>query len=194
VNNGSYSVNHTVLDNNGFTDSIKKTVLVGPLNEIPLYSGWNLITVPVDNGWYASDLVSNVSGCLYVVKWDSVNQSFWIYVPGFPAFDFPLVPGHGYFVEMNASNNLSIVGYPVTDVNVSLKVGVNLIGWYHNWDTSASSILENISGCSSVIKWDPVVQDYWLYIPDYPAFDFVVSPGMGLFVEVDQGSYWHGEG
>jgi len=194
ANNGSYSVNHTVLDNNGFTNNIIKTVIVGPLNEIPLYSGWNLITVPVDNGWYASDVVDNVSGCLYVVQWDSVAQEFWIYVPGFPAFDFPLVPGHGYFVEMNASNNLYLAGYPVTGVNVSLKVGVNLIGWYHNWDTTASSILENISGCSFVIKWDQVIYDYWLYLPGFPAFDFVVSPGMGLFVEVDQESYWHGEG
>ncbi|PNX45814.1 MAG: hypothetical protein BV456_13120 [Thermoplasmata archaeon M8B2D] len=159
-----------------------------------MYPNWNLISVPVVNGWYASDLVSNVSGCLYVVKWDSVNQSFWIYVPGFPAFDFPLDPGCGYFVEMNSSNILSFTGLPVTGVNVSLEVGVNLIGWYHNWDTMASSILENISGCSSVIKWDPLVQDYWLYLPGFPAFDFPVGCGMGLFVEVDQDSYWHGEG
>jgi hypothetical protein len=54
--------------------------------------------------------------------------------------------------------------------------------------------LENISGCSSVIKWDPLVQDYWLYLPGYPAFDFVVGCGMGLFVEVSMDSVWHGEG
>ncbi|PNX51016.1 MAG: hypothetical protein BV456_04690, partial [Thermoplasmata archaeon M8B2D] len=162
--------------------------------DIQLLSGWNLISVPLDNDWYASDLVNNVSGCSYVVKWDSVNQSFWIYVPGFPAFDFPLLPGHGYFVEMNTYNNLFNIGYPVTSVNISLKVGVNLIGWYHNQNTTASSILENISNCSSIIRWDPVVQDYWLYLPGYPAFDFVVTQGMGLFVDVNQESYWHGEG
>ncbi|PNX47407.1 MAG: hypothetical protein BV456_11040 [Thermoplasmata archaeon M8B2D] len=159
-----------------------------------LSSGWNLINVPIVNGWYASDLVGNVSGCLYVVKWDSVNQSFWIYVPGFPAFDFPLIPGCGYFVEMSNTGALAMAGYPVTSVNVSLNVGVNLIGWYHNQNTTASSILENISGCSSVIKWDPLVQDYWLYLPGYPAFDFPVSCGMGLFVEVSMDSVWHGEG
>jgi len=71
---------------------------------------------------------------------------------------------------------------------------VNLIGWYHNWNTTASSILENVSGCSSVIKWDSLVQDYWLYLPGYPAFDFPVGCGMGLFVEVSVDSVWHGEG
>jgi hypothetical protein len=162
--------------------------------DINLDSGWNLISVPVVNGWYASDLVGNVSGCLYVVQWDSVDQEFWIYVPGFPAFDFLLVPGCGYFVEMSTSGVLSMVGLPVMEVNVPLTTGVNLIGWYHNWNTTASSILENVSGCSSVIKWDPLVQDYWLYLLGYPAFDFVVSPGMGLFVDVSVDSVWHGEG
>jgi hypothetical protein len=91
-------------------------------------------------------------------------------------------------------NNLFMVGLPLTDVNVSLKTGWNLIGWYHNQNTTASSIAENISGCLSVVKWNPVEQSYWLYLPGYPAFDFTVSCGMGLFVEVDQDSYWLGEG
>jgi hypothetical protein len=42
--------------------------------------------------------------------------------------------------------------------------------------------------------WNSVQQSYWLYLPGYPAFDFTVSRGMGLFVEVTQDSYWHGEG
>jgi len=95
---------------------------------------------------------------------------------------------------MSSSGVLSMVGTPVSGVNVPLKVGVNLIGWYHNWNTTASSILENVSGCSSIIKWDQVIYDYWLYLPGFPAFDFVVCCGMGLFVEVSVDSVWHGEG
>jgi len=87
-----------------------------------------------------------------------------------------------------------MIGYPMIDVNISLKTGWNLIGWYHNQDTYASSIAENISGCTSVVKWNPVEQSYWFYIPGYPAFDFVVSHGKGLFVEVNQDSIWHGDG
>ena len=77
---------------------------------------------------------------------------------------------------------------------MTLNIGFNLIGWYHAYNTTASSLLENISGCLSIIKWDPVAQDYWLYIPGFPAFDFVINSGMGLFVEVDEQSVWHGEG
>jgi hypothetical protein len=195
LSQGPYTCNISIISNGGngvfIVDMI---VYAGNYTDISLFLGWNLISVPVDNGWYASDLLSNVTGCSYVVKWDSANQSFWIYIPGFPAFDFPLVPGHGYFVEMSNTGTLILFGNPVTDLNVSLKEGVNLIGWYHKQNTTASSILENISNCSSIIKWDPLVQDYWLYLPGYPAFDFVVTQGMGLFVEVDQDSYWHGEG
>jgi len=85
--NGSYWVNLTVSNGTGVLDSVSKMVYVGLFNvDISLSSGWNLITCPVVNGWYASDLVGNVSGCLYVVQWDSIAQEFWIYVPGFPAF------------------------------------------------------------------------------------------------------------
>jgi PKD repeat protein len=193
--NGSYLVNLTVTNTSIVSDTKLKTIYVGLLNvNINLNVGWNLITVPVDNGWYASDITENISGCTSVVRWDPVSQSYWIYLPGYPAFDFPLTSGQGYFVEMNTSNNLFMVGLPLTDVNVSLKTGWNLIGWYHNQDTTASSLADNISGCLSVVKWNPIEQSYWLYLPGYPAFDFVVTQGMGLFVEVNQDSYWYGQG
>ena len=129
-----------------------------------------------------------------MVKWKPVEQSYWFYLPGYPAFDFELIPGHGYFVETNTSYNLSLVGLKVTDVNISLKTGWNLIGWYKEEDTTASSIAENITGCTSVVKWKPLEQSYWFYLPGYPAFDFVVTRGMGLFIEVTEDSYWHREG
>ncbi|PNX49825.1 MAG: hypothetical protein BV457_00360 [Thermoplasmata archaeon M9B1D] len=82
----------------------------------------------------------------------------------------------------------------IISMEMPLNIGFNLIGWYHGYNTTASSLYENISGCLSIVKWDPVAQDYWLYLPGFPAFDFVINPGMGLFVEVDEQSVWHGEG
>jgi hypothetical protein len=159
-----------------------------------MYPNWNLISIPVQTSWWASDIVENLSDCTSVVRWDPVEQSYWFYIPGYPSFDFPLSPGQGYFVEMNNADTLSLVGYPITDVNITLKEGWNIIGWYQNQNTTASSIAENISGCTSVVKWNPVEQSYWFYIPGYPSFDFIITGGMGLFVEVDQDSYWYGEG
>jgi hypothetical protein len=59
----------------------------------------------------------------------------------------------------------------------------------------ASSIAENISGCISVISWDSGLQTYKPFIVGGPSeFDFVVNPGMGLFVDVSSESTWNGEG
>jgi PKD repeat protein len=191
--NGSYKVNLTVTNSTGIVDSVSKTIYVGFINvDISLSSGWNLITIPPANGWWASDIAENVSGCTSVVKWNPIEQSYWFYIPGYPVFDFPLTPGEGYFVEMDNADTLSMVGLPVTNVNITLKEGWNIIGWYQNQNTTASSIAENISGCLSVVKWNPVEQSYWFYIPGYPIFDFAITSGMGIFVEVDQDSYWYG--
>jgi drug/metabolite transporter superfamily protein YnfA len=159
-----------------------------------LFPGWNLITIPIENDWMASDLASNLSGCTLVVKWMPDTQSYWFYAPGYPAFDFPLLPGHGYFVEMDNADNLYLIGNQIIDVNVYLEIGWNLIGWFASENTTASSLCENISGCTLVVKWMPDTQSYWFYAPGYPAFDFPISRGMSVFVEVNEASYWHGEG
>jgi hypothetical protein len=81
------------------------------------------------------------------------------------------------------------------DVTVYLKIGWNLIGWFNNETTMASSIAENISGCLSVSGWDNDIQSYKTYITGGPpSFDFPVYIGHGLFVDVTMDSEWHGEG
>ena len=103
-------------------------------------------------------------------------------------------PGYGYFVETDSSSTFTIPGEPVFTVNIPLKMDWDLIGWFADEDTTAMSLAGNISGCLSVNMWDNVNQTYKTYIPGWPDFDFVVSRGMGLFVDVDQQSIWHGEG
>ena len=70
-----------------------------------------------------------------------------------------------------------------------------MIGWYSLTSSTASSLAENITSCVSVNAWDPINQTYKPYIVGGPPdFDFVVYKGMGLFVDVDVDTYWHGEG
>jgi len=96
---------------------------------------------------------------------------------------------------MTSTDTLSVLGYPITNVSIPLKVGWNLIGWYHEYDTTASSLSENISGCVSVSMWNATLQTYKTYIVGGPpSFDFPIVRGMGLFVDVSEESVWHGEG
>ena len=162
--------------------------------DIALNQGWNLLTVPVDTNMYAGDLANNITGCVSVSRWDGVNQTYDSYVVGFPESDFVLVDGFGYFVDVDQGSVLSLVGPPVLSVGVPLNVGWNMIGWYHEDVTSASSIAENISGCGLVSRWDGVNQSFDSYVVGFPESDFTVTCGMGLFVDVSTDSTWYGEG
>ena len=86
-------------------------------------------------------------------------------------------------------------GETAPDFNMTLYPGWNLIGWPYDYDTTASILSENITGCLSVSCWNATMQTYDTYIVGGPpSFDFSISCGMGLFVDVNQTSIWHGEG
>lgn len=197
---GSYRLEvRTILDiDQNINNDLKVLyfILTNPCMNISMKTGWNLLTIPLQSSWYASDIAVNVSGCLSVSRWDSVNQTYKTFIVGGPSsFDFPIESGYGYFVDMTQSDNLSMCGPAITNASISLEIGWNLLGWYHEQNTTASNIAENITGCLSVSCWDAVAQTYKTYIVGGPdAFDFVVTQGTGLFVDVIQESIWNGEG
>ncbi len=166
------------------------------VEQIPLFVGWNLISIPVDNGWFASDVGDNTTGCSSVSDWDGLNQTYDTYIVGGPpSFDFPLLNGHGYFVDVNQQSTMIIYGGNISNVSVSMEIGWNLIGWYHEQNSTASSLAGNITGSNSVSKWNTSTQSYDTYIVGGPpSFDFTITRGMGLFVDVNQESIWYGQG
>jgi len=164
--------------------------------DISLSVGWNLVTVPVENVMMASGLAENITGSIMISRFDSVNQTYKTYIVGGPpGFDFPIVDGYGYFVLVDEESMLSLSGYRIDSVSVPLEVGWNMLGWYHTYNTTASSLSENITGSIMVSWFDPISQSFKTYIVDGPpGFDFTITSGMGLFVLVDESSVWHGEG
>jgi hypothetical protein len=69
---------------------------------------------------------------------------------------------------------------------LSLESGWNLISTPVEYGFMASEIAESLEGCLTVNKWDSVNQTYKPFIVGGPPdFDFAVSPGVGLFVELD---------
>ena len=193
--NGTYQVNLTVTNNTGISDSITKNINVGETSiTLSFLVGWNLITVPVETDWNASDLASNVSGCLSVSGWNASLQTYDTYIVGVPPSDFPLKEGYGYFVDVDVNSSLQVSGPVISSVSVPLEIGWNLIGWYDENETTASSLAENITGCLSVSCWNASLQTYETYITGVQPSDFVISRGMGLFVDVNQTSIWFGQG
>jgi hypothetical protein len=79
-------------------------------------------------------------------------------------------------------------------MEMTLNIGWNLIGWYHDYNTTASGLAGNISGCQMVSWFDSENQTFKTYIVGVPGYDFTITSGMGLFILVDTASVWHGEG
>jgi PKD repeat protein len=195
IANGSYQVNLTVSNNTDEIDTISKVLFVGFINaDISLISGWNLITVPVTNNLMASSLAENITGCQMVSWFDGENQTYKTYIVGVPGYDFVIKDGYGLFILVDQINNLNVVGGWISGVTVPLSVGWNMIGWYHDSDTSAGSVAGNISGCQMVSWFDSENQTFKTYIVGVPGYDFTITRGMGLFILVDTASVWHGEG
>ncbi len=164
--------------------------------DITFNPGWNLISIPLVNDLNASDLAYNITSCISVSCWDAIVHTYETFIVGGPpSFDFEIEAGCGYFVEVAEQSTLTMVGISVISVNIPLKVGWNLLGWFYDYDTSAISLSENITGCISVSCWNASLQTYDTYIVGGPpSFDFTISCGMGLFVEVTTESIWFGEG
>ena len=203
-NIGFYGVdilNYTVCDYEGLISnecSVVIYVIPSDMNFIGIYlvDGWNLITVPVVSDSWASDISNNLTGCTSISRWDAVNQTYQTYIVGGPlSFDFQIMDGCGYFVDMNQPDNLLIFGSSIDNISIPIEIGWNLLGWYHDYDTTASSLSENITGCISVSMWNASLQTYDTYIVGGPpSFDFNITCGMGLFVDVTAESVWYGDG
>jgi len=194
---GTYFYDINITSNGGNKRfNVDLFIISGDEKSLAINTGWNLITLPVQTGWYASDLADNITGSLSVSRWDNMNQTYKTYIVGGPdIFDFPIEDGCGYFVDTDQSGILIMNGTSVININFSLEIGWNLIGWYHDYNTTANSIGTNLTDCRSVSQWDCENQTYQTYIVGGPPiFDFAVECGIGLFVDVNQESFWHGEG
>jgi len=162
-------------------------------------TGWNLFTVPIQNNWKASTLAENITGCQIVSYFDAQIQTYNSYIVGVspPSADFAIENGYSYFIVTKINSSLSISGMTITSVNISLYVnntGWNMIGWYQNYSTTASGLASGISNCSIVSIFEASVQTYNSYIVGVspPSADFSISKGKGVFVIVDEETYWYG--
>lgn len=161
------------------------------------YEGWNLITMPAQNTINASHLASNITGCEMVSWFDAENQTYKTHINGSAAYDFELEDGYGLFVYVNQNASVKISGASITTVNVSLNKageGYNMIGWFNNTDSDSDSIQTNISGCGDVSWFDAENQTFKTDTYGLPTYDFNITRGTGIFVKVNESSFWLGEG
>lgn len=154
--------------------------------------GWNLVTLPVKNNYTASLLYADIEECNIILRWNTTLQDFDLYVPGSP-YNFAMQDGIGYFIGVKNDSIFSMVDFPIQEVNISLVVGWNCLGWFSSWQTNASSLYNEISNSSIILLWNPEKKDFHIYVSGSP-YDFSVKRGDGFFVATSKQGTWHGEG
>ena len=173
--------------------------LIAPVNAtqyvpITLYQGWNLITVPLANAWTAETLGQYITGCSVVTMFEGITQNFTTHVVGTPHDDFPILDGIGYFIYLTQDSYLNVAGLPFTSVSVPIYTGWGLIGWYHDYATTAESLGGNITGCGTVTMFNGSTQTFASHVVGSPHDNFSITQGMGLFIYATSDSTWIGEG
>ena len=168
--------------------------LMDPVIFMELGQGWNLITVPFENNWSAETLGQNISMCTVVTLFNASTQTFLTHVIGTSHDDFPINGGVGYFVYCTTDHIFSIYNQSITSVNITIYENWNLIGWYHDYTTTAESLGDNITGSSVVIMFDSETQMFVTHVINTPHDNFNIERGMGLFIYTSESSIWQGEG
>jgi hypothetical protein len=160
----------------------------------PLYIGWNLITLPFETPWTAASLGAHISNCSLVCRFDAGTQMFHSHFVGLPWDDFPLEKGGGYFVYVTRNVTFSLTGWPLTTFSVPLSPGWNLIGWPHEYNTTAESLGSALTNCTVVVAFNATTQKYVSHVVDFFGEGFSIHRGMGLFIYTTESSIWQGEG
>ena len=145
-----------------------------------LYAGWSLISLPLT----PSD--SSVSAVLSGVSYDAVYR-YNATSKQFESADV-MEPGTGYFVHATSECTWEYSGTAYTSVDVSLKQGLNMVGWLNcPKDVDA---LSSISGdYYYVAQWNATAEKFDVYNPVAPSTfnDFTtMERGTGYFVSAKQ--------
>jgi len=191
---GDYVVNLTITDNSSTTNSTTRYVQVVLIDiTIDLYTGWNLISLPLMPEETSIAFVLSPINGNYSIIWEynaSDTSDHWKkYDPGVP-FGNDLTnmePGKGYWILMTSDNTLPISGTVPVSTDIVLKTGWNLMG-YNSLDSQpVAEALSSISGnCSIVWTYNASdTADHWKkYDPSVPFVNdlTIVEPGKGYWI------------
>jgi len=161
--------------------------------ELPfvLDKGTNLWSVPlVITTLTAKSLLSAIGpNGASVTRIDPATGRLLSFMPNFPdALNFPLLPGHGYYVVVKDKVKFTLMGDLASSTTTPLVKGTNLIGYSSLVTMKASALLSSVSGCSakSITYLDAATGKLKSYMPSFPsAMDFDMVSGRAYFLVTD---------
>ena len=153
--------------------------------DIPLASGWNLISLPlIPESQSIEDVLAGIS-VDGVAAYDGATQTWYLYSPGAPSDLTEMTHGKGYWVKVTSPCTLTIEGtVPGLPYDIPLFAGWNLIGL--PLIPEPQSIEDVVAGISvdGVAAYDGATQTWYLYSPGAPSDLTEMTHGKGYWVKV----------
>ena len=136
---------------------------------------------------YSYDNATWSSWMLYAKSKDGKWLFHAPYAPAYYEFYSIAVDNVG---NIEAHNGIEAMAYvPLKTFTFELKEGWNLFTIPCVNDYKASTLLENISGCSIFLGWNTSSQRFDVYVPGCP-YDFAIEDGKGYFVAVEYPTFF----
>jgi hypothetical protein len=180
-----------------YLDSQGINIIVGIPYAIPLASGWNYISLPVEpfNPDVSLIMSSIGSNARSIWTYEPVESKWLRYDLDAPQFlnDLTTVKaGIGYQIFMANSGTLKISGVS-PETSIQLQDGWNLVGW--NLQTPqnvADAISPIMANDPSIWTVNPVNGEWLGYDPDDPPNDLLtVEPGKAYWIHVVGNCVWN---
>ncbi len=195
LHTNTVSVNAITLDPNPTNNTAEASTSVSPL-QVALYAGWNLLTLPMDNGssFYASaalnEIISQGGNATEVDRW--LNGGWNVYYRSLPFTDYVLELGKGYFVRTTSASTWTLTGRVISNpLPITLSFGYNLVGFPKlPRAMTAQDILNGIESqggaCSEMHRW--LYGGWSTFYKTLPFTNFSINNTEGYFIRCTQSS------
>jgi hypothetical protein len=194
---GRYVVLSLAIDNSTHTIAAFNQTYVdlGTTYDIPLYAGWNLVSLPikpVDDRLTSVFTPADLQHIFVIWGYNSSNASPWDY---YVTAGYPYIQGNlseinetmGYWVLCYNNTTLRVTGTIPENSDVTLNAGWNLVG---NPTLDARNVREVYPSSFVVWEFNGLTQsyDYWCSAADTPGSIYIqgslntLKPGYGYWV------------
>jgi hypothetical protein len=182
----------------GETKTSPSVIIGGLVQELHLYPGWNLISIYVGiSNTELSSVLAPIEG-LYTSVWayDAASENWTRYIPGAPVNDLGTMEhGKGYWINIVGDEEviLPLVGEPITDTDVVLHPGRNIVGYNSSRTQAREDALSSIEYIS-IWTYDSARAIWLRYVvgslnpPDTIIAN--LEPGNGYVIYVEGGPTW----
>jgi hypothetical protein len=158
--------------------------------EIPLFQGWNLISLPEQQTNTKIEVVTASIEGKFSSIWGYKDGQWYLYVPSSPGFTtlFNMDAGNAYYIQMNSSGTLVGSGLRAGST-IQLNSGWNLVGYNSKVGLNIVETLASTEGAVTQV-WAMINGNWKLYDVANPNMSDLstMEPGYGYWLVANRNS------